>query len=413
MKKILPISLAILSITLTPACSDLSQDADIEVLQQEQLRSDMEQLAAATSRSSLREALDDPRLHPYALARAMFEQSELKAQAPTFLFQFAATLLDAEVAPDLVEKELNQLIQEFDEISRQQEFYAQSPWMFYIRMLRFSQQTANHERTERLRLQIENYAEVNTFDLNASGELIDFYIERGQLDDARRHYDRVEDRFGRFILGLPLIKGYVAHEQERAAQLLIDQLSRDLEGVDYFIDDWIKVLLDANRREQAIAFLLDRRDAILATLTSDTPRMFFTHAHNFTTIIKNLQALGRETEAREALVQGYRYGLENSPGDWYLLRGALPYLQGFKALDDDALFAEARRDLFARLYALLETSENFAQIVFGFSNIMQELELESAGLEFIDQVALFNDKRTTRCPRSLVFSVELFVWCIG
>lgn len=139
MKKILPISLAILSITLTPACSDLSQDADIEVLQQEQLRSDMEQLAAATSRSSLREALDDPRLHPYALARAMFEQSELKAQAPTFLFQFAATLLDAEVAPDLVEKELNQLIQEFDEISRQQEFYAQSPWMFYIRMLRFRQ----------------------------------------------------------------------------------------------------------------------------------------------------------------------------------------------------------------------------------------------------------------------------------
>lgn len=402
-----------LSLVLT-ACSDMGSDADIEVLQQqEQLRSDMQRLEANTSRSSLRDALEDPRLHPYALARAMFEQSDLKAQAPTFLFQFAATLMDAEVAPDLVERELDQLLNEFDEISRQQAFYAQSPWVFYIRMLHFSQRTANHERTERLRLQVENYAELHTFDLNARGGMIEFYSERGELADARRHYDQLDDRFGRITFGFSLIKAYAEQGDDRAVQRLVDELSRDIEGVSYLIDEWIEILLLANRREQAIAFLLERRDAMLATLRSDNPQMFYASAHNFTAIIQQLQRFGRQTEAREALIQGYRYGLENSPGDWYLLRGALPYLQGFETLGDITLLEEAKRDLFGRVYALIADQENFANIVFGFSNIMQELELESMALEFIDEVARFNDSEQRVAPEVLYFLLSYSYGVLG
>ncbi|MCH8501957.1 MAG: hypothetical protein LAT77_08625 [Aliidiomarina sp.] len=395
------------------ACSEINSEADIEVLQQEQLRADLQRLENTTTRSSLRAALDDPRLHPYALARAMFEQSDLKAQAPTFLFQFAATLIDADVAPDLVERELDQLLTEFDEISRQQAFYAQSPWVFYIRMLRFSERTANHERTERLRLQVENYAELHAFELDARGQMIEFYSERGELEHAHRHYEQIDDRFGRVTFGLDLIKAYAQQGNDRAVQRLVDELSRDPESVGYLIDDWIETLLLANRREQALSFLLERRDIILASLTSDSPHMFFIHAHNFTLIIQHLLDFGRATEAREALIQGYRYGLENSPGDWYLLRGALPYLQGFEALGDVALLEEAKRDLFSRIYALLDDEENFATIVFGFSNVMQELELESLGLEFIDVVAGINESEQRVAPELLYFLLSYAYGLLG
>ncbi|MCL4409134.1 MAG: hypothetical protein M1356_02240 [Gammaproteobacteria bacterium] len=321
--------------------------------------------------------------------------------------------MDAEAAPDLVDRELDVLLSEFDEISRQQEFYAQSPWVFYIRVLRFSQRTGNHERTERLRLQVENFVELYPVDMNARGQLIEFYSERDELDHARRHYDRIDDRFGRITFGLSLIEAYAEQGNQRAVQHLVDELSRDSEGLGYLINDWVEILLLADRREQALAFLLERRDAILATLATESPQMFYTQTYNFTVVIEKLLEFDRRAEAREALVQGYRYGIENSPGDWYLLRGALPYLKGFAALEDPAFLDEVKSDLFSRLYALLSEPDNFATILFGFSQIMSELELEGMAIEFIDQAARFNDDEQRIAPEQLYFLLSYAYGLLG
>ncbi|MCH8501958.1 MAG: hypothetical protein LAT77_08630 [Aliidiomarina sp.] len=404
-------------IVLLIGCSDLGSSAEVEILQQhEQLRSDLQRLESTTTRSSLREALDDPRLHPYALARAIYEQSELQAQAPTFLVQFVATLVAADVAPALVDQELDTLLEEFDEMRRQMSFYTRSPEVFYLTMLRLSQKTANTERTEVLRQRVEQSIANMDNDSMARrlrSQLIEFYIEIGEPELAHPNYEQIEDSTLRVLLAISLAKAYAEKSHIAEANQLIDEFDSSRSELVYLIEDWVKLLLLVDRKEQAIEFLYDMRDAHLNVSAQQGTTLFFTNSMNLNMIIRLLRELGREIEAREALVQSYYFGLENHPGDWFLLRGMLPYLKGFQVQGEQTLFEEAKRDLFNRLYAFVISDERFQQRIFEFTQSMKELGLEDLGREFIDRIAVFNSEELQVTPAMFYFSMSYAYGMLG
>jgi len=379
-----------LSLVLT-ACSDMGSDGDIEVLQQqEQLRSDMQRLEANTSRSSLRDALENPRLHPYPLARAIYEQSDLQAQASAFLIQFAVTLSMTDAAPALLDEELDQLLEIFQETNQVASSYARGLGYFYFQMFGLSQQTANTERTEWLRQQTEN--RVNRIDGGATEvglkeRLFNYYLEIGEPEFAYEHMAQLEDYILRTLWATRLAQTYAKQGQEQAAIDLIDGVYISRNHLLYLIEDWVEALTLVDRKDQASQFLLRLRDLHLNLTTLESHSPFLAHSQRFHLIIRLLSELDHDIEAREALRRGYQYCIENFPSDSDLMRGLLPYLKGFTLQNEAVLLDEATRAIFARLYDLMQTSDQVERHIFEFIDIMQELELNRLGLEFIDAVA--------------------------
>lgn len=372
-------------------CSDLNSNAEIEILhkQTEQI-SQLQRLEADTARNTLRAALEDPRLHPYALARAVFEQSGARVETPAFLVQFSATLLDAKAAPDLIDDLIEELLQSFEEISRQNEFLAEYSSIFYMRLLAMSSKTANHERTEQLRLQVEALIEAEGNESFSNIELLQYYLEGTDLARAEYHLERLGEGFARTSFSLELIDAHLERGDYYEAQRLIDNTARQPEWLQQFIKDWVAILLRADRREEAVDFVLHSTQAILEQLSGADDHYFYSLPNEILTRTTLLQELGRHEEAREAMLTSYRYSLLHEPQSWYLLQATLPYIKGFAALGEPVLFNEVKNWVFNRIYQNLE-EDDFHSFMANFVFNTQALEIEEFALEFLDVVAGYND----------------------
>lgn len=312
------------------ACSDLGSNADIEVLQQQdQQVAEMRRLEAATDRSSMRDALEDPRLHPYALARTMFEQSDFQRQMPMFLLQFAAALIDSETAPDIVDREVDYLLVNFNEISRLQPYFAENQWEFYIRLLQFSQLTLNTERTEQLRSEIENLFELYTVNDHSRTRMAVFYLEQGELADVERHLRHIDEPYRQVQISLKLAEQYLQRGDDYEAERLIDEISLLESELLNFIDDWVSILLLANREAQAVNFVLDGFEQGYLALNEEDSFNFYRNIVSFNDLVKQALRLGREEDARNALRRAYRQLASFSGLELFNIRLSVPFLQAF------------------------------------------------------------------------------------
>lgn len=382
---VLPLSLSL------SACSDMGSDAEIEVLQQQASQTAaVQRLDANTSRNSLRTALEDPRLHPFALARAMFEQSEIRAEAPAFLVQFSAVLLEAKAAPDLVDDLIDELLSSFGEISRQNEFLAEYSSIFYMRLLAMSAKTANHERTEQLRVQVEALIEAEGSESFANIELLQYYLEAVELAGAQRHLDRLPSGFWRTNFALELLSAYLDRGDYYAAQGLIDELARDQEQLHQFAEMWVELLLRADRHEEAITFVTRATQDRLSMLRTADDYHFYSMPTEILTFIGLLHNLGRLEEAREATIESYRIARTHEPQPWYVLQATLPFVKAFAQLGEPVLFNEVKNHLFSTIYQNLD-EDDFLSFVSTFVLTIENLELQAEGLEFLSVLASYND----------------------
>lgn len=386
------LALAILIGSLS-ACSDLGSNADIEVMQQQQDQqvAELRRLEDATRRSSMRDALEDPRLHPYALARTMFEQSDFQRQTPMFLLQFAAALIDSESAPDIVDREVDQLLASFAEISRLQPYFAENQWEFYIRLLQFSQFTLNTERTEQLRSEIENLFELYTVNDHSRARMAEFYLEQGELADVERHLRRIDEPYRQVQISLKLAEKYLQRGNDYEAGRLIDEISLLESELLNFIDDWVSILLLANREAQAVNFVLDGFEQGYLALNEEDSFNFYRNIVSFNDLVKQALRLEREEDARNALLRAYRQLASFSGLELFNIRLSVPFLQAFATLGDQSAFADVKRDLVARTYTYVQNPDYFVELVRAFSEEMHDHGLAEHALEFIELAARMND----------------------
>lgn len=379
-------------ISILSACSDMGSNADIEVLQKhDTAAAEVRLIETETERRSLREALEDPRLHPYALARTIFAESDFRQNSPMFLLQFAAALIDSETAPEIVDREVDNLLAAFDDISRLQPYFAQNEWTFYLRLLRVSQFTPNTERTKQLRDHVEDLFELHIIDDNSRARLVEFYLEQDNLLAVERHLEQIDEPYYIARFSLILIERYLQRDDRYAAQRLLDELSLMETELLGFTAEWVSVLLLANRESQAVTFVLDGFDRAFSALYDEDQFTFYRNIISFNELVQQALRLERADEARDALLRAYRQLASFSGLELINVRLSIPFLKAFATLGDESTFAEVKRDVLARTYSYLQNPDYFTEVLCAFSAEMLDQGLEQHAIELIDIAAKIND----------------------